>query len=45
MSQRTPVDHDRTVPEPKFYVPAGTPTSSIATRFDRAWAALFNHRV
>jgi hypothetical protein len=45
MSQSVRPDDRSSVPESKFYTPAGIPESSVASRVSRLWASLFNHGV
>jgi hypothetical protein len=43
MPQHTDERSDTT--DPKFYLPAGTTSSSVAGRLADLWAALFDHGV
>ena len=45
MAQRNHTDERASATEPKFYLPAGTVTSSVASRVAGLWATLFNHGV
>jgi hypothetical protein len=45
MAQKIRDDDRDGATESKFYLPAGITQSSEATRFERLWAALFDHRI
>jgi hypothetical protein len=45
MSQRVRADDRGSASEHKFYVPAGTPSTSVVNWFERVWASLFDHGV
>ena len=45
MPQRIPTDEQDSATERKFYLPAGAPPSFFGSRFERLWAALFEHQV
>jgi hypothetical protein len=45
MAQRNQIDDQDRATESKFYLPAGTSPSFIASLFERTWARLFNHHV
>ncbi|WP_158599327.1 hypothetical protein [Halobellus sp. Atlit-38R] len=45
MTQRTPTDERGSETEPNFYLPAGSPSTSVAGRIERIWAKLFSHGV
>jgi len=45
MPQRIPTDDRDRETEPDFYLPAGSPSTSVASRIERIWAKLFSHGV
>jgi hypothetical protein len=45
MAQRHQADDRVRATESKFYLPAGNPSSFLASRFESVWAALFKHQV
>lgn len=45
MAQRHHADDRVSVTESKFYLPAGTPPSFLASRVESIWAVLFDHQV
>jgi hypothetical protein len=45
MPQRDRTDDRVSATEPKFYLPAGATSSSVASRVAALWATLFSHGI